>query len=170
MEIVLLLLLLLNHNEILCVLAWIWASPWLKPWVSESVGIRSKWTQLNSLLFLLRSFLLVPILHLCLHRAMHWVGDVDVCAWTRMRGFDFLVARPVITAVEGSVYCFFSHNFVLNIILLFLVIVLSGAWYFWESLSGVWSSSLMLPEFTTFSFCQERLRLLTNELSVRVLL
>jgi len=61
---------------------------------------------------------------------MHWVGDIDVCAWTRMRGFDFLVARPVITAVKGSVYCFFSHNFVLNIILLFLVIVLAGAWYF----------------------------------------
>ena len=61
---------------------------------------------------------------------MHWVGDIDVCAWTWMRGFDFLVARPVITTVEGSVYCFFGYDFVLNIILLFLVIVLSGAWYF----------------------------------------
>ena len=61
---------------------------------------------------------------------MHWVGDIDVCAWAWVRRFDFLIARPVITTVEGSVNCFFGYDFVLNIILLFLVIVLAGAGYF----------------------------------------
>jgi len=44
--------------------------------------------------------------------------------------FDFLIARPVITAVESGVNCFFGYDFVLDIILLFLVIVLAGARYF----------------------------------------
>jgi len=61
---------------------------------------------------------------------MHWVGDINVCAWARMWCFDFLIARPVITAVESGVNCFFGYDFVLDIILLFLMIVLAGARYF----------------------------------------
>ena len=169
LKIILLLLLLLDNDKIATVLAWIWASPRLKPWICESIAVCSKWTQFYALLFLLGSFLLVPILYLRLHWAMHWVGDINVCAWARMWCFDFLIARPVITAVESGVNCFFGYDFVLDIILLFLVIVLAGARYFWESLSSIRSFSLMLPEFTSLSLCEERLWLLSNELSIGVL-
>jgi len=58
---------------------------------------------------------------------VHWVGDIDVCARTRMRSFDFLIARPIVTAIKSCVNCLFSYDFVLDVILLFLVIVLAGA-------------------------------------------
>lgn len=97
---------------------------------------------------------------------MHRVVDINVSAWTRIRSFNLLVARSIITAVKGSMNCFFRHNFILDVIFLFLVVVLARPRVLRESLPSERSLPFVLPELSPFSFGQERLRLLTNELAV----
>lgn len=81
--------------------------------------------------------------------------DIDVGAWSGIRCFNFLVAGPVITTVEGSMNCLFCNNLVFNIILLFLVIILTGPRILRKRLSGIRSLALMLPEFAPLGFSQE---------------
>ena len=59
---------------------------------------------------------------------MHWVIDVYVCAWARIRSLHLFVARSIVTAAKSCVNCLFGHDLILDIVLLvFLVVVLAGA-------------------------------------------
>lgn len=74
---------------------------------------------------------------------------------------------PFVTAIESSVDCLLHNDSVFDIVLLLFVIVMAWSWVLRERLSSVRSSSLMLPELTSLRFRQERLRLLSDELTVR---
>jgi hypothetical protein len=74
---------------------------------------------------------------------------------------------PFVTAIESSVDCLLHNDSVFDIVLLLFVIVMAWSWVLRERLSSVRSSSLMLPELTSLCFRQERLRLLSDELTVR---
>ena len=143
---------------------------WVHPWLEESVCIWTKWTQFNSLLFLLSTFLLIPVLDLCSHRTMTRIVDINVGSRSRVGSLDFFVAWAVITAAKCSMNGLFGDNFVLDVILLFLVIVCAWSNYFRKCLSGVRGFALVLPEFPSLGFCKERLRLLAYELAIWILL
>lgn len=101
---------------------------------------------------------------------MHWVIDVYVCAWARIRSLHLFVARSIVTAAKSCMNCLLGHDLILYIVLLvFLVVVLAGARVLRESLTRVWRLALVLPELTSLRFCQEGLRLLSDELAVGIL-
>ena len=59
---------------------------------------------------------------------MHWVIDVYVSAWARIRSLHLLVARSIVTAAKSCMNCLLGHDLILYIVLLvFLVVVLAGA-------------------------------------------
>lgn len=63
-QIVLLLFLLLNDYQVTDVGTWIGSHLRVHPRLEEPIRIRSKWSKLDALLLLLRSFLLIPVLNL----------------------------------------------------------------------------------------------------------
>ena len=97
---------------------------------------------------------------------MRRIIDIDVSAWTRIRSLNFLITWSIITAIKCRVNGLFSHYFVLDVILLLLMIVLTRARNFRESLSSVRCLALVLPEFSSLGFSEERLRFLANELTI----
>lgn len=101
---------------------------------------------------------------------MGWIIDVNVGAWSRIRRLRFLITGSVVTATKGSMNGLLSDNFVLDVILLLLVIVLTWSRCLGESLSRVRGLALVLPKFSPLRLSEERLWLLTDELAIRVLL
>lgn len=101
---------------------------------------------------------------------MRRIVDVNVGAWARICCFHFFVAWSIITAVESCMNGFLSDDFVLDVILLLLMVVLARSRNLCECLSGVRSLALMLPELASLSFCEEGLRFLSNELTIWIVL
>jgi hypothetical protein len=118
------------------------------------------------LLLLLAPVVLVPGGCLQLQRAMNRIVHVNVRARPWIRCLYPLVHRSLLGTVERRVNCFLLHDTVLDVILFLLVIVLARTWILGEGLPSVGSLSFMLPKFTSLSFSQERLGLLTNELTI----
>jgi len=98
---------------------------------------------------------------------MQRVINVDVASRARVWSLRLLVHLSFVTAIESGVDRLFQHDSVLDVVLLFLVIILAGTWILGIGLSGVRSLSLMFPELTSLGLGEERLRLLSNKLTVR---
>jgi len=97
-----------------------------------------------------------------------WIIDVYVRAWTRIWRLHFFVYWSRIAAVEGCMDGLLLDDFVFDIVLLFLVLILTWSWILGEGLSGVRCFTFMLPEFSSFGLGQETLGLLSNEHAVRI--
>ena len=121
----------------------------------ETVSVTAKWSKADSLLLLLASIFFVPGGCLKLQGTMLWVVNVNVGTWSRVWSLNLFVDWSLLSTIESCMDSFFLNNSILDIVLLFLVIVLTGAWILGESLSGVWCFSLMLPKLTSFCFGQE---------------
>lgn len=83
------------------------------------------------------------------------VININVCSWAWVRSFHLLVAWSVITAIKGSMNSLLGNDFILNVILLFLMIVVPWAWYLCERLPSVWRLALVLPEISSLRLCEE---------------
>ena len=92
--------------------------------------------------------------------------DINIGSWARVGSLDLFITWSVIATVKCSVNSFFSHYFVLYVILFLLMVILTRTRNFCESLSSVRCLALVLPEFSSLSFSEERLRLLTNKLTI----
>lgn len=149
-------------------MAWIWTFLWVKPWFHKSIRVTSKWSKLDALIFLLTPLFSIPCLCLSFEWAVKWIIYVDVSAWSWIRAFGFLIARTFITTVESGMNCLFHHDFVLDVVLLFFVIILTWTGILRESLSSVWGFSLMLPELTSLGLGEKRLWLLSNQMAIRI--
>jgi hypothetical protein len=87
---------------------------------------------------------------------VYWVIDINVGARSRIWRFYLFIAGSVVTTAERSMNCFFGDNLILDIILLiFFVVVLTGAWVLRECLSRIRRLALVLPKFTSLSLGQE---------------
>lgn len=115
--------------------------------------------------FLLRSFILLSS---SLDRTVQWIVNIYISTWSWIWCLDFLVAWPIITAIECSMNGLFLNYSILNIILLFLMIISSGSWIFGKSLPCIRCFTFMLPKLSSFSLAQKRLWVLSNKLSVWV--
>lgn len=112
--------------------------------------------------------LLVPGGRLRLQRAMQRVINVDVASRARVWSLRLLVHLSFVTAIESGVDRLFQHDSVLDVVLLFLVIVLTGSWSLGVGLSCVGSLAFVLPELPSFGLDEERLGLLSDELAIRI--
>lgn len=61
-----------------------------------------------------------------------------------------------------------ENNSVLDVVLLFLMVVSTGSWSLGEGLSGVGSLAFVLPELSSLGLHEEGLRLLPDELAIRI--
>lgn len=118
------------------------------------------------MLLLLAPVLLVPGSSLQSQGTVDGVVDVYVRPWPRIWRLDPLVDWPLLRAIERSVYRLLLHDPILDIVLLLLVVVLPRSWILRESLPGIWRLSLMLPKLSSLGLGHERLRLLSNKLSI----
>jgi hypothetical protein len=159
--------LLVNFNKTSCVLARCRSLLDIKPRLLESVSVATEWSQADALLLLLATVVLVPGGGLQLQRAMDWIVDVDVSAWARIWCLHPLVNWALLSTVERCMDRFLLDDPIFDVIFLFLVVVLPGTWILGKSLSSIWRLSLILPELSSFSFGQEGLWLLSNELAIR---
>ena len=99
---------------------------------------------------------------------MQRVINVDVASRARVWSLRLLVHLSFVTAIEGGVDRLFQHDSVLDVVLLFLVIVLTGSWSLGVGLSCVGSLAFVLPELSSFGLDEERLGLLSDELAIRI--
>jgi len=84
-----------------------------------------------------------------------WIINIDVGTWTWICYFSFLITSSIIATIEWWLDSFVHDNLVLDVVLLFLVIILTRPWVHSVCLSCVWCNSFMLPKFTSLSFEQE---------------
>lgn len=99
---------------------------------------------------------------------MKRIIDVDIATRSWIRSLGLLIHSSFVTAIESCVDCLFEHDSVLDVILLFLMIILTGSRSLRIGLSCVWSLTFVLPELSSFGLDEERLRLLSDELAIRI--
>lgn len=112
--------------------------------------------------------LLVPGGGLSLQRAVERVADVDVATRSWVWSLRLLIHSSFVTAIESGVDRLFQDDSVLDVVLLFLVIILTGSWCLGIGLSCVRSLAFVLPELSSFGLDEERLGLLSDELAIRI--
>jgi len=161
--------LLIDLDQVTNIVSWILAVwPWVHPWSGKSISITSKCSKFDALLFLLTPFIFIPSWVLWFQWAMERIADVNVSARTWIWSLYLLITCPVVAAAEWWLNGFIHYNLVFNVIFLFLMVIFSRTWIDSEGLPCVWSHTFMLPEFTSLGLEQEWLRLLPDELAVRV--
>lgn len=82
------------------------------------------------------------------------VIDIYVCARAGVGSLYLLVAGSSAFAAEADVD---GHTFddLVDVVLLFLVVVLSWPGHFCERLPRVWRLPFVLPEVSSLGFCEE---------------
>lgn len=99
---------------------------------------------------------------------MQRVINVDVASRSWVWSLRLLVNCPFVTAIESGVDSLFENDSMLDVVLLFLVIILTGSRSLGVGLSCVRSLAFVLPELSSFGLDEERLRLLSDELAIRI--
>ena len=102
-----------------------------------------------------------------LQRTVIWIVNINIGTWSGIWCLDSLVDGSLLSTIESSVNCLFLDNPILDVVFLLFMIILARSWVLGESLSCVWSLSLVLPKLTSLGLGQKGLGLLTNKLSIR---
>jgi len=136
----------LRNLHVLLVLARIRSPLRRQPTLEESVCIAAERPQLDALLFLEISVVLICIISLYFHRAVEWVVDVDVSSRAWLFISNVLVAGTSVAAAECHMDCLFLNYFIFDVFFFLQVLVLPRAWVLVEGLLSVWRFAFVTPE------------------------
>lgn len=142
----------------------------IQPGLEESVGVATKWTELDALLLLEAAVVFVLGATGHLDGAVLRVVDVDVGSRSWHQVFDLLVARPGVAAVECGVYGLLLDYLLLNVVLFLGDFVCARARVLEVRLLRVRRLAFVSPELASFGFGQETRWILTQVLAVGVLI
>ena len=154
-QIILILRRLLNFDPSRLVVTWARAVLRIHPRLEETVLVCSEWSELYALLFLLSALLTTEVLNLGFKAAVHRVVDVDVGARAGRSLSRLLLVESWVGRAKCDVDSLFLQNFILDIILLLLMLVVARARSFGESLPRVRRFTLVLPKLATLRLVEE---------------
>ena len=97
---------------------------------------------------------------------MEGIANIDISSWSGNRILNLFIAWPHFTAIECLLGRFLHHDFILEIVLLFLRLVSPWAWILYVRLLCVGGLDFVTPKVCSFSFGKERGGVLAYHLTV----